>query len=450
MAEAARTAAAYGLAHSGKSLLWGFFINYFMYFAIFGVGLDPFQASLILTLFVVSDIIVDLVVAAALQRWGMSGAGMVRWVSIATPLAAVALVFLFAPHIVLTGAPKSLPVATLLTAGLIFRAAFSLIDVPLNAAIGRFTYSSRMRNLGSAMRSVGGFSAGLAIGLVTAALLEPGGRLAPERFWMGATVMAICAVPLILLGFARVDRKARVLEAAIAAAHRNRSRASAGAYVTPALVALTATNIVFLLAATQLDDAFIYLSQGAWPDGPAFSLIAVTVSLAHVCGAGLWLWLATRWEKRTVTWASLAALGLATALFPLLPKTTIALLSFAFVLALSSGTNALIWSLLPDLVDEASARSGKPAHALIVGVFALIGKLSIAASQLLSGALLTVSGFPADPNYGQYALLVIACSLAGIALSALPLVFVRISHARHASVALSLLRERPPGDSTRT
>lgn len=106
----------------------------------------------------------------------------------------------------------------------------------------------------------------------------------------------------------------------------------------------------------------------------------------------------------------------------------------------------MIWSMLPDSVDEISKNAGVQLHAPVIGLFAAIGKLTMGFSQLLSGWFLQRTGFPNAPNISAFENVLVWATVSGCGFTIFFLSQYKLSHKLHAQISAALLKDSEPAN----
>lgn len=425
----------YASAIFGKNLLWTFFNTFFVFFAIYGLGLDPISASLLAFTFAVADATFDIPAGFLLNKRLATPTGMFPWVLIAAPASAVLLITIFAA---VPATDEGLSIGSYVVIGVVYRLFFTFVDVPLNASIGRFDYHSQSRNIIAGFRSIASTGAKVAVAILTALLVEEGRNIVPENLRAIAAIVGVISVAAILPTFYRIDRRSTLLERAspFHGVARIRLR-EMGRILSPDLKRLFAANVVYLLLVPQFGNAFIFILGRTEHFEVTFSTFWLTINIVSSVTVLFWAHLASRTEKVKAINISLIATATVTILFLVLGTSTAIVLFFFVLYSSVFHANALIWSALPDVVDQSTALAGRPTHAAIVGAFAAIGKLTIGAAHVLTGILLASSSFPDAPDVPRLLTLVSAASVVGCLACVWLLSRMRLTHRSHAALIRS-------------
>ncbi len=426
--------AAYSVAHFGKMLIWNFFQTFFLFFAIYGLGLEPIYASLFVFLFAVMDVGVDVPASFIINRMQKKWGGMSRWVTFGAPATAVLLLMSF-----YSGSPddSNLWVVICIIAGFASRVAFTFVDVPMNASVGRVSNHSRRRNLVAGSRNIASAAAKGSLAGLLAIQVEQDGEIVAGNLWVAAAVIALIAPLAIVPAFRRVDQRAHQSEV-LSGQKQSLNFADFLPGLTRNMLYLSAANIAFLLLACQFGHALIFMVETDPLISTPFSSVWAILTVVSAITVGPWMWFASRNEKRTIAFIGLVAISIVVALYPTLKSSTWGIVTFVVLFAGVGHVNSIIWSMLPDATDEASLAVGRPIHAPVVGSFAAVGKLTIGLSQLLGGAFLQWSGFPESPDFRTYQTLVIVATVSGCLMVLLLLAKYRLNHDRHAEVVRKL------------
>ena len=399
----------YSGAHLGKTLLWVFFDTFFMFFAIYHLGLDPVLASLAVLLFSMSDVLLDIPAGFLIGKQKKRLNGMMVWAKFATPLCCM-LVFIAFFGTKLTPGPGGFWIC--IAGGCLFRVFFTFLDVPLNAVIGQVSHDSKRRNRVSAGRNIGGALGRGILALLIAIIAETDDGIDASQLWLVAGCISLFSGLLIFPFLVTSQEHAR---------HNPSQEELEDGWIrfsmvktafTPNLVILICVNTIFLILVSQVMKSIIFLVE-SWP-GSTFSYSSTWLLIVGVGALTVipWMNLASRYEKtRVFGWCMLAiAATLGTFLLTGI-STSLQFVTFIILLGSVFHANTFIWSMLPDVMDEASLRIKKSCHAALIAIFASLGKLTIGIGTVLNGFLLEWSGFPDAPDFDMLLTLILGISL---------------------------------------
>ena len=406
-----------------------------MFFAIYGIGLDPLAASILVFVFATADALFDIPAAFLLGKTLRRLRGMFLWVAVATPICALFLVLCF---LILPSEALAIGMSAYIAIGLVYRLAFTFVDIPLNASIGRFEYNSERRTLVSGGRSIASTAAKVVIGVCTAIFVEQEGRIITGNLWFIAALVGLLACITILPSFTKIDRHSYALEQARQPHQRSEKLLFNAPRMFPRdFIYLLLVNLFFLVGAMQFSHMIIFFVDNDQRITISFGYLWILINIVSSATVFLWMKLAAAVEKVfAIRIALVATIGIV-ALFLLLRtgNTSAVVLFTAFAGVFH--VNALIWALLPDIVDQASANARLPAHAPVVGVFAAIGKIGIGVSHLLTGLILASAGVPNTPDSSALVTYTAVATILGCAASALLVTKIRVTHRHHAKLMRS-------------
>lgn len=436
---------AYFGAHYSKSLIWNFFNTFFLFFAIYGLGINPIHAGIIALAFAATDAIFDLPVSLFLQRSAKLTNGMAKFVSFATPLCCLFLCLAFTKFDSL-GAPLS--IALCVAAGFAFRLAFTFIDVPLNSSIGRISYNSKARNGVAGWRSIGSAGAVVSLAVLLSLLAEENDKILADRLWQIAALISAAACVIIIPSFHAVDASAREKEKPQTDFHISETARLVLGNVTKNFGVLFAINFASLLLVGQFFRAVIFIVEKQPDSTPSFSEALILITVVSAVTVAPWMALASRLEKNQAAIILNICLLLAVLSFGVLSSSLVGILIFFVLFGSLHHWNTFIWAILPDTTDEVSKNAGNALHTPIIGIFAAFGKLTIGLGNLLGGWLLQISGFPDSPDFDAYITYVTGVTAFGCVACVLLYSRYRLTHAKYLEIPATLLKDHPQDDGS--
>lgn len=337
---------------------------------------------------------------------------------------------------------------------ILFRTLYALVNVPYAAWSARFSPDSRDRTTLAGVRMLFGTAAALVVTMGTpwiAARLS--GVPTSASGYVGAAAVYAMVGTALLLALAFGARGARADDTALAAVPMLlclRLLFGNRAFVTLNLAAMAAG-----LAAALLTQSVLYYFKhvvGAPTQGPqALALMAVAGTIA----VPLWM-LATRWLGLRAVWlmaaaAALVCLGLFAVANPRNGGEAEILLLLAMLQGSFTGFNLVFWAMLPNTVEYGEVRNGTRVEALAFGVAALLQKIGLAAAAGMLGLFYHHIGYAAGTPQPPAALagirnlMLYACS-AGVAMSALVMLFNPLNRGVHAALVQELGMTAPRAD----
>ena len=389
--------ATYASGNLGKSLV-GSFVEIFALFYLTDIlNVPPALAGLILLISLIWDGITDPLMGIAADRLRQSLSTASVFFFVGAPITALAFVAFFnAAHV-----PPGWQLPYLLATLLLFRTAYTVVDVPHNTMLGLMTDDPRQRTNITSLRIF--FSSAGRIGVTLAAIyfLQAGGPEASAPRFTHASVVLSVAYVLILLFCLRsvsrivirapptMERLHMVLSTLVRTMRQNRQL-----QIVFGLTALTSLTV------PVLSSAILYFSKYALYNVELASL--VLLAMAGVQAASLYFWskfsnrLQQKKHASQLANAILAAVGLTFMLLLDSPEglyVLAALVGFAI-----GGIHMLNWSMLPDAMDDRPAADSQRLDMSIFSLYTLINKICMGLSQALTGLVLAVFGYQANSD----------------------------------------------------
>lgn len=399
----------YGVSHLGKSLVWSFFNTFFLFYAIYGLGLSPLKAGALIFLFSISDAIFDIPVTILIYR-NQHKISMAHWVKIMTPICSVLLVLMFTSFYIQPTSPEFFKWAIM---GLIFKLTFTFIDIPLNASIGRFEYNSAKRNYIAASRSIASTAAKLAIAILIYNFVENERVIDTDKLWIVAMIIAILAPILITPTFSHIDKSAQILDARYKYHSGEIKLRRAYKAIPSNLKLLIGANFFVLVMVAQFSNGLIFLVNNNPNYDISFTTVWQFMAIISAFSVVFWMILAGRIKKNVTAVINLFLLATLLLSHSIFLATGTGILVFVGIYASLYHINSLMWSMLPDTTDEVSERLESNMQVPTIGIFAALGKSMIGLGLLASGYVLELSGFPNSPDLSLFTDLIIYLSFVG-------------------------------------
>ena len=369
-----RDTAVYGLAHFGKSLFWYGGEILFAYFLTEIAGFPPAAMAVVLVTGFVLNAGLDLAVGVRFHGHMADprAAGRLQLVGAALSGAAV-LAFFATPFL-----PPPFRLVHALAAGVAFRLAYAVYDVPQNALIALAGAHSQARTRLAAARIACSGLATLAIAAAVAPLLaaraDGQDALLLLRLTAGAAVIAVGGAWLL----------SHTLSAAPNSAAPEVERARTGGFtgLWPLLAIMAAMSLAPPLF-QKLEPyfaAYVLRSPG-W--GGA---IILAVAAGQLVGQPLWFRLSQRWSRETVLTVAAVVQALGGALFLATPLATPPGFAVASLLVGigNGGVGMSLWAAYGD----AARRYAPGREGLAFALFSAVAKLALAAGAALVALLL--------------------------------------------------------------
>ncbi|OWK31993.1 MFS transporter [Sphingomonas mucosissima] len=429
--------AGYAFGNFGKNLVWSAADVSLLFLLTDLIGIAPAVAGVLLLAAMAADLLCDVLVCGAIGR---SGAPPQRYrlVMLAgAPLCGGAFALLYAmPHL---GVSALVPVA--LTA-MLFRAGYSMVDVPHNTLLAGVTRDSRARGRVAGYRFFFSSLASLCVALSLTPMLAD--RPVAARFLPVAAIIAGVLFCLAML----VVWRATAPAAGDAAPRRRLAWRDALLPPRDAPFALLAgIGLLTGLALPLFGRTLLYRSAYVAGQGGFAAEAMMLLVFGQFAGVTMWTWLVRRHEKRMllaaahlVTAAALAAFWLSGDDAGLLPG--LCVLAAGAGLA---GVYMMPWAILADLIDLDEFRHCRRREMAMFTAFLVILKLGGALSVAALGVALDLAGFRAGETSADVraAIDLMGCAvpIAGGVLAATLAARLPLTHRRHAAV-IGRLRRR--------
>lgn len=362
----------YGAAHYGKSLFWYGGEVLFAFFLTEVADLDPADMAAVLAIGFLLSAVFDFKVGWLMSRGlaGMRRAGRLQ--ALGAVLSGIALIGFFATPML----PEPLRIAWALCAGIAFRFAFSIYDIPQGALTSIAAVGDEARSRVAVVRI---FGSGLAA-LTVAAAVAP--LIIAERAGGGGAVMMTIATGAAV--FATITALAlwRLVAGEAAPPDVRRPTQLNGAGRTLAgLWPLLAMMMVMMLGPPLFQKLEPYFATRSFASATLGGAIVIAAALGVCCGQPIWLRCSAQ-QLRVglfITGAALQAGG--ALLFLIAPLSAPALLIIgAWMFGLGNGGLGMAkWASFSDV----AARSPPHLQGLCFAAFAATGKISLAAGAIL-------------------------------------------------------------------
>lgn len=381
----------YANGNLGKSLLWSFLELYALFYLTELLGLSPALAGLLLLVSMIWDAVSDPLMGLVADHLRRRFATVTIYFFIGIPATALSFIALF--HLSYLHPSLHLPAVMLCL--LLFRSAYTIIDVPHNSMLSFLAGDSRERNNLASLRIFFSSAGRLLVTLIATRALS---HSAEEEMNQ--------ALAQSSLGLALLYGLSLLL--CLTAVRRVRLPASGGGANTASL--RPGSVVTFIVTSRPLRRAFLLaamaclatpavvnalLFAGKHQDaGDLADLALVVFAAAQAISLAFWPFYANRCkDQRGALCTAFGILALALVLGLSLPLSTANLFVVAALSGCAlSGTSMLTWSLLSTAVDQACHGSSARREMSVFGFFTFTHKASQGASQALCGIVLSGLG----------------------------------------------------------
>ncbi|MBP6379089.1 MAG: MFS transporter [Sphingorhabdus sp.] len=434
--------AAYGFGDFGFNLYWTTVSFYILYFYTDVVGLSGTTAGLVFLIAMLWDGIIDPAMGYYAQktrsRWGSYRPYFLFG---AVPLAASLILTFYRPDV--EGAAL---VSYVLVAHILFRTAYTAVNIPYGALSANITQSTEVRNSLSAWRISLATVGSAFVAYSTLKLVTVFGQGDAEKgFVLTATLYAALSIPVFLILFATMRESPPALKPAeptnfrksLVDLRKNK----------PFLVIAGATMLATIggvLASKTLVYYFKYVLGDDTAVGTAFAVNSVVILIS----APFWAYVTAKTSKRFV-WRMGAVVSITGSLLLFFNpcETVPVVVGIAALSSVGSAAGYLtFWSALPDTVEYGELRTGRRDESLVFGVMGFIQGASYGVGVALAGMLLDLIGYQANATQSESTLQAIKAMMTLIPAGLILLAFIvigsyRIDRITHQRIR-AILRKR--------
>ena len=368
-----RPTLAYGCAHFGKSLFWYSSEILFAFFLTEIAGLQAAQMGTVLAAGFLVSAAIDIVVGIKLQRWLTSPALTGRAQLVGAAASSTLLLAVFAGAWV----QPEMRYGYALLAGIGFRFAFALYDIPQNVLMALATTDSVSRVRLASTRIWFSGAATLVVAGAVGPIVAAGNNSVTILMTLAASFSVVAvltaAILVIVLSQPAEDR-------ATVAMPRKSWRPEPEFWL---LICASLITTIFTPAFAKLEPYFaIYVVDSAWWGG----LVIILMAIGILIGQPFWLHLCARGTTAHVMmFAAVLQIVALVAFWTTGPYLPLAASFAAFVFGLGNGGVGMAqWAALSETVAR-----GDPARAGVAyGMFLASNKIGLAAGGLLIAAML--------------------------------------------------------------
>lgn len=383
---------AYGSGDLAFNLYFTFCSLFLLYFYTDVLGLSASLAGLIIMVALVWEGITDPAMGVIASRTRSRFGSYRPYLLYGAPLLALSFVAMFMP----LGLSGTALAAFCLVTHILFRTAYTVVNIPFVALSARMSGDSLTRSRLAGARMLFAILTGL---LLAAATLPLVGRFGGGREgFLWVTILYAGIATLVLLNCFARTREA-IGEAPDA--HPAFGAMLAAVLSNRAFLLLLGATLVGSIGYAMGGKALLYYMK-YYAGSEETITVGLTISLTAAALSMLaWVKVTRRTSKRTV-WLSGIAIG-ATAnilIFALAPKAGPLLYGLLALNGVGSAAFVLtFWSMLPDTVEVGEWQTGLRAEGALVGFLAFTQKVALGVGTGLIGILLDAIGYV--PNADQ-------------------------------------------------
>lgn len=401
----------------GKSGFWAMADIFCLVYATDTLGVEPALAGTIILLTLVWDAVSDPVAGALVDRFqslNRSYGTLIRW---ASPFCALFLVLIFSVHLL----PAGLHILAFGIFLLLFRSAFTLIDIPDNALFARIARTRQQRLFAASARKIMATLAAVIVSGATAWIFSDSAALSEGQ----RILIAICwAAPVAALALWSGTKSVCRWDHAPSDKGMVARKISFRYLSDASVLALTAHMFLSTLGMSVFMSALVYHARFVLGNDAWFATAMTVLLVAQAFGVVFWSALAARIPTHTAILVSVCVSVASIVLFFSASSQFMMLAGCAAFGSCAGGLNTLRWALASGVIDEASGNSGQRDEAMIMALFSLSIKSAIGLASLAVGVALTCSGFEAGGKASGIQAASFSGTIAFLAITALILAIV--------------------------
>ena len=401
MPDARRSALAGNLAYAsgnlGKSLVGSFLDIFALFYLTDVLGISPALAGLILLLSLIWDGLTDPLMGIIADRLRQTLSSIRVFFYIGAPVTALAFVAFFSADQV----PAQWQPAYLLTTLLVFRTAYTVVDVPHNAMLALMTDDTRERTNIASWRIFFSSLGRIGVTLAAAYFLEGGGsESSAPRFSNSSLVFAAAYMAILAICLRSVSRivirspKSTGGFLATAGAVLRFMRRNRQLLIVFGLTALTSTTV------PVLSSAILYFAKYALLDVQLASTALLLLACVQATSLYFWSKISNRLaQKKHASQLANAILAVVGAIFILALHSSGGLFTLAMLVGFAiGGIHMLNWSMLPDAMDAMLSADGQHHELSVFGLYTLTNKVCMGLAQAITGLVLASYGYQANSD----------------------------------------------------
>ena len=286
-------------------------------------------------------------------------------------------------------------IATILIAHLLFRTAYSAVNVPYLAMTARVSADGGDRAFIAGMRMLFGTAAAVVVALCTIPVGRwLAGATASQSYFASAILFAVVGTLILMLVGATYREGTTIqrplpdsVRAVLVSLFRNR-----------AFVTLSAAMMAMIVAITVINKSVLYYFKYLLNDPEAGQLALASMGVVSGVAIPLWMMLGRIVGLRAL-WFIAAGLGIAAlGIFAAVDVHESALMQ-VFLIALQVmivGLNFVFWAMLPNTVEYGEQATGLHIEGSVFGVASLLQRIAIGVATAILGWSFASAGYVAN------------------------------------------------------
>ena len=391
------TSIVYASGNLGKSLI-GSFINIFALFYLTDVlGISPALAGLILLVSLVWDGLTDPIMGLIADRLRETLNSIRVFFYVGAPVTALSFVAFFSAERI----PLEWQSVYLLSTLLVFRSAYTVVDVPHNAMLVLMSGDSRERTNIASWRIF--FSSVGRIGVTLAAtyfLQDSGTESSAARFTNASLLFATGYVTILALCLRAVSPIAIGLPKSTAGLLVAAQNVVRFVWWNRQLLIVFGITALTSMTLPVLSIAVLYFAKYALLDVKLASTALLLLACVQAGSPYFWSKLSNRLARKKhasqIANGFLAAVG---SVFMLALHTSGSLFVLAVLVGFAiGGIQMLNWSMLPDAMNSMTAHDEQHHELSVFGLYTLTNKVCMGCAQAIAGVVLALFGYQANSD----------------------------------------------------
>lgn len=386
--------ALYASGNFGKSCLASFVELFALFYLTDILGIPATIAGMVLFISLVWDGVTDPLIGIAADRLREKFPTVRIYFLIGAPLTAIAFIALFQAYAV----PQRYGVIYIFFALILFRSAYTIVDIPHNTMLSFLSRDSRDRTNIASLRIFFSAAGKLAVTLGVAAIFEDVGRASLEKgfstasYIFAAIYLAVIGICLLSIWNTHIHngesdgRPIRVFDLL------KKIKANSQLMIVFSLTALTS------LTTPVIGIAIVYYGKYGLKNEQLGATALIIMAAAQAASLLFWSKFSNRLrQKKSAAQCANALLAAAMLMAVAALESSQTLYAVAALAGFAiGGIFMLNWSMLPDALDYNSDLAAYRYNMSIFGLYTLTNKGFLGLSQAVVGITLAAYGYQAD------------------------------------------------------
>lgn len=384
----------YASGNYGKSCIGSFIELYALFYLTDRLGIPAAIAGSVIFVSLIWDAICDPLMGVAADRLREKLPTVRMFFLIGAPLTALAFLALFQAETI----AASYRILYIFLALILFRTAYTIVDIPHNSMLAFLSRDSRDRTNIASLRIFFSAAGRVTVTLTMTMILNESNLIPTEQQFSTAAVMfAALYLFVVALSYLSIRKIPIHTGDQIGQTLGLRDRLKRIGDHSP-LIIVFALTAVTSLTTPIIGSAIVYYGKYGIGKEQAGATALVIMAACQALSLLFWSKLTNRMRrKRSASQCANAVLGLAMviAITALESRETLYLVAGLAGFAIG-GIYMLNWSMLPDALEQTPGLSDSRYHMSIFGLYTLTNKSFIGLSQAIIGLTLAAYGYEAD------------------------------------------------------